>query len=451
MLVQTGGDRGEDLGQRPLGRVLDELRQGHTALVLVEFREAGDLRRRRLAQVARGEAHVECGEVEAEHAHLRQQPAERAVGDAPRARRSADQLEVVVELLRRAIAVRQFPQRAVEPCRDVGELAPKWLTLVAAPARDVGHLLLLARERQLQRGRDQQPLLCLRELCRERLDATAQQPQRGAAMQPQRRAHSLRRDDGVAVHVAAGPAAEAKRGAFGRPAGAEATRDLGLQARRGVEQHGLEEEQDPPHLVLDGRSQPAYRSGLPPQRERLAQLVFDHPPLGAPDALVVEPFHRRPDGLLVVEHRAPRRVGRMRGHHEPHVEPAERLVDLCVRAQRRRGARGGERLALRRARVGVVLSPAAQPLELLGDVRELQLHRAGSHVRLERGGAQARDEADETIARVVIAVAQLGRRLAQPKDAIAKRAAFLLLEHVAEERFEQRGVEVQGLHGEVAL
>jgi len=41
--------------------------------------------------------------------------------------------------------------------------------------------------------------------------------------------------------------------------------------------------------------------------------------------------------------------------------------------------------------------------------------------------------------------------LAQPEYAIAKRAAFLLLEYITQQGFEQSGVTVEGLHGERAL
>jgi hypothetical protein len=70
-----------------------------------------------------------------------------------------------------------------------------------------------------------------------------------------------------------------------------------LEPGRCVEQDRLEEEQDPPDLVLDQRSQTPDRLRLPPEGEHLAQLVLQDSPLPSTDPRIAVSFHRAPDGL----------------------------------------------------------------------------------------------------------------------------------------------------------
>ena len=89
----------------------------------------------------------------------------------------------------------------------------------------------------------------------------------------------------------------------------------------------------------------------------------------------------------MVEHGAPRGLGRMRGEHELDVQRAQRLGGVDARPREQlRGLR--QRLALLVAG-GVVLAPAPDPLALLGDVGELQLQRAGADVGLDLLVAEA--------------------------------------------------------------
>jgi len=341
--------------------------------------------------------------------------------------------------------------RTLQTRRDVGQLAPERLILIGAAERNARHLLPVAAQRGLERRRNQQSLVGLREDRGQVVHPLAQQPESGGAMQSEGRRHGLRCYERVPVHISARPTAEANGRPRRRPRRAKPPRDLRLELWHGVEQHGLEEEQNPSHLLLDSRAQPADGSGLPPHGEHLAQLILGLAPLRAAEAVVIEALHRGPHGLLMVEHRASRRVGRVSGHHQADIEMAECGSDLSLRAQCRSGARRRERLALRAAGIGVILAAPAQPLDLLGDVRKLQLHRACPHIGLERGRAQARDEPDKRLCGRLVAVAQPRSCLAQPEDTIAKRATFLLLEHLTQQRFEQSGITVQSLHGECAL
>ncbi len=385
--------------------------------------------------------------MEAEGPHLHQQARDLAGGDARGGEAVAHQLEVGGERGRRVVAARLAADRAVEPAVDQPELAAERLVRVALAGLDVGQLALVALDRGAQRGGEEDVVVGLRELPREVVDALAQQPQRRRAVHLERARDRLRRHLGVAVHVAAGPRAEAQRRLQRRPGDVEAARQLGRQRRDRVEQDRLEEEQRAPHLVLDARPHAADLVGLPPGRQHLAQLVLQRAAAGRADARVVELLHDPPDRLLVVEDRAARRLGRVGGHHEPHVELREPLGDPAARhlADGADGRR--QRLALRHARVGVVLAAAPQPLQLLGDVGQLQLHRAGAHVRRQPRRRLAAQEGQQLLALGLVAVAQRERAVAQPEQPLAEGAPVLLLQHVAEQALEQGGVAVERVGG----
>ena len=132
----------------------------------------------------------------------------------------------------------------------------------------------------------------------------------------------------------------------------------------------------------------------------------------------------------MVEHRAARRLGRVRGEHQLDVQRAQRLGGVHAGAVEQLGGLG-ERLALLLAG-GVVLAPAADPLALLGDVGELQLQRAGADVRLDLVVAEPAQAAHQRLARGLVAAAQLGRGAVDPGHAVGELAAVLLGEHGGE-------------------
>ena len=109
----------------------------------------------------------------------------------------------------------------------------------------------------------------------------------------------------------------------------------------------------------------------------------------------------------------------------------------------RHARRGRQRLALRSARIGVIVPPAAQPLQLLGDVGQLQLDRAGAHERLERAVDLGVDEPGQRPGRARIAGTDPRCRIAQPEHPIAESATLLLLEHIAQQRLEHRGISIK--------
>ena len=56
-------------------------------------------------------------------------------------------------------------------------------------------------------------------------------------------------------------------------------------------------------------------------------MILDEPSEGlAP--VIIETLHRPPHRLLMVEHRAPRRLRRMRSHCQPNIQAAKHVRDL---------------------------------------------------------------------------------------------------------------------------
>ncbi len=345
--------------------------------------------------------------------------------------------------------MRQPAQRTVEPRRHERQLAPKRLLPIVGPAGGhVGHFLAVRLQGGVQPRRDEQPLLRLGEPLREPVHPRAEQPQRGRPVQPESAGDRLRGDLGIPVHVPACPAPEPNRGNLRGPRPFERARDLGLEPRCRIEQHGLEEEQDPTHLVLDHRTHVPERIGLPPHRQHLAQLALVSAPLGTAQSRIVEALHGPPHGLLMFEHRPTRRLGRMGGHRQSHVEPAQCLGHLGGRMLNRHARRGGQRLTLRSAGIGVVVPPPAQTLQLLGDIGQLELDRAGAHERLECAAGLGVDEPGQRAGCADVAATDPCRRIAQPEHSVAEGAALLLLEHIAEQRLEHRSVSIEGVtHG----
>ncbi len=91
------------------------------------------------------------------------------------------------------------------------------------------------------------------------------------------------------------------------------------------------------------------------------------------------------------------------------------------------------------------MAPAAQPLQLLGDVGQLKLDRAGADVRLERAAPLGMDERGQRPDGPDITTTHPRGRVAQPEHPIAERATLLLLEHITKQPLEYRGVSIEGV------
>ena len=190
------------------------------------------------------EPHVEPRQVQAEGAHLAQHVLDGAVGDRPAAGGVAHELDVAPQLAGVAVGERAVRLLAAHPqaLGDVVELGAQRLVAaaLAEPARDLGHQRRVAAQAALERGAARAHLLrALRRARRQALDAVDHQPHRDAAVEIDGGREGGGGDAGVAVHVAAGPAAEPDRREVQR-LWAEAALELAHQLGHGVEQHVVE-------------------------------------------------------------------------------------------------------------------------------------------------------------------------------------------------------------------
>jgi hypothetical protein len=203
----------------------------------------------------------------------------------------------------------------------------------------------------------------------------------------QRLAHGLGVHVGVAVHVAADPGAESQDA---RQLARLHRRSPGLLQRGGqflVEtrddpvQHLGEIEQHVLALVRDGQPLARVLLGLPARRELGADLLPGRAALGGRDRRIEPVEHQPRDALLLAQHRAARRLGRMGGEHRvdrDRLQPLEHLrqrAALAVQALQH----VLESARLRMRRVVQVLAATTDPVDLLGEIHGLEPGRERPH------------------------------------------------------------------------
>jgi hypothetical protein len=124
-------------------------------------------------------------------------------------------------------------------------------------------------------------------------------------------------DVGIAVEVAADPAAETES-----PAGpVEPLTQCPLEIGHRIPEALLEEPQTLPDLVDDPRAPGADLVRLPQKRDLLRKPVLDAPALRGRRALVVEARKERGHPTMRLEHRAAGRFGGMSGEDQLDGEP----------------------------------------------------------------------------------------------------------------------------------
>ncbi len=223
------------------------------------------------------------------------------------------------------------------------------------------------------------------------VDRVVEDLQRLVGVRAHRLAGHLGGDERVAVPVAADPRAEPDDGRqrllVGPVVLAEGGLDGPLEARDGVDEGLAEHREHGLHLV--GRRRP----GDPQRRGALEDVdVLEHPapgpgPLGGPRARVVVGVEVLGDAAQRRGHGPPARLGGVGGEHGVDAHPLEAGPGVGAG----RGDRGADVAGVEAAAVLPVL--AAQrtgPVPLLGEVRQVQVHReepgdACRRVRVEGG------------------------------------------------------------------
>ena len=249
----------------------------------------------------------------------------------------------------------------------------------------------------------------------------------------------VRADRGVAVEVGADPGPEPERAARQPHAPRRE------QTRRRLPQAPLHEPEALADLVDDARAARAHLVGLPEDRDLLGERVLDLGAARGRQLRVVERPQEPRDPLVRGEDRPPRRLGRMRGEDELDRDPRGRPAQLLLGDPRVAEPRErlGQRLALHAA-LALPGAAAADPVMLLGDVRELEIE-----------GERAQHRRLLPRRQPVHGLGQLGRggRVALPAGAceapdplleLEQPLALLLDEHAPEQVAEQADVPAKG-------
>ena len=449
-----GARRGQFRQQQGLPRGLVELE-----IVGCHARLAEELRDHLLVDV-RVLAQVHRGEVEAEAAHGAAQPAQASVGQPvriARAQAGIDHVEVGSEGGRIGIGLALAHRGAVlalqaergSRCREAGEHAGQ-RTTVRFVLPEGGAVRRGVHERRHRRRElHQQP--GDRQLRTQRMHLAEVVVEGDLGLAPEGMLEHLGGDEGIAVAVAADPAADGEhRGESGHLPLARQPRqrvlDVAVQARHGIDEGVVEVRERVLDLVLHAQLHGPQHARLPERGDDAAQLA-----LGALAFLVEEVglvALREPAGYgeLQVQGAAPLHFRRVRGEHGSHADALERGRALGARRAPREGVReqAAQGRGQRRGSGAAILPVAADVVAVLGDVGEHRevAERAHHHHRLAIGeGIQG---LGQRAARGDILEAPAGHR--EPADRLDQLVGLLAL--VQPDGFAQDAAEEADVLGE---
>ena len=341
-----------------------------------------------LPQQARVLAHVEARDVEAEGLRLARQPRQAAVRQPPaavRLQRAPHHLQVLHQLGGARVGALA---PGIQALPDERQLPPVRLAGVArADLRGgLGHRPLVGGDRRVELLADLRHPGRDADAGGQRPHPLAQHPVGQVGVQVERLPHQLRRAVGVAVLVAARPRAvaqEAHRRPQARVVAIQQPLELLVHGAGGVEEHLLEEEERPAHLVDHPRAGRPHLVALPEDRDLLEQPLLGLAALARRQARVVEGVEALGHEHVLGQDGAARDLGGMRRHHQLDREPVQHRGDP-LRWHRAFGeGREGRREALGLGAVGLLAlgvapAPAAHPMVLVGGVDELEEHREGA-------------------------------------------------------------------------
>ena len=383
-------------------------------------------------EVAGMQSYVELREVEPEDLDHPLEPRDAAVRDASAAVRVqavANQADVGEQ------AIRVRVPAVTEPPPHEGQLAPVGLELVSCA--DLGRverqLLCVARDRRLELVRDRDERSRRGDLDCERanLGAVAIESERARTVE---RLRDRRRSCGwIAVHVASDPRAEhERRRRVGQPLA-----PLAEQIGRGGHQAVLEEPEPVADLVGDAESVVTHLVGLPQEGHLFGDPLLGVASLGREEKWVVEACELLRDADVREKNGASRRFGRMRRQDEP-----DRRRACALGVAPRDPAEGIVERLRRDPAVPCVVASPSQPVQLLGEVRELEPDPEGAQDECLFARGQRRVDVGDG----AVAPRPLGGA-ANSLDELEQPRAFLLDEHRSEERAQQADVATERRSG----
>jgi hypothetical protein len=307
------------------------------------------------------------------------------------------------------------------------------LVLRADLRRVAGQLALVVRERSFELLRHAHERPVRRELDGEGAHPVAVELARQGPRTRLRLLDRRRPGRRVSVHVAPDPRPERKR----RQRAGKPVTPLAQQRLRGVEEAVFEEPEAVADLVGDPQAVVSNLVRLPQQRHLLGKPLLDGAASRCSEEGIVEPVELLGDARVREQDRSPARLGRVRGQHQPHRHVACAALELVRRHVGEELESALERVARNPSGVRV-LAPATDPVLLLGDVRELEVHGEGAQdecLLLPRDRAYGR-------AHLFHGAALPGgsRKQAHALDDLQKPFAFLLDEHRSEDGPEEPDV-----------
>ena len=290
-----------------------------------------------------------------------------------------------------------------------------------------------------------------RQLVAQRVHLAQVQAGRLPARQLADRLGHARGHRGVAVAIAANPRPEAQRRRVQRqPAPGvldERRVEHAQEARQRVPERLLEDDQPGPRLV-DGRGPLAPHLARLPRRGNLdAQRVEQIARLGQREIGPVAQREQVRDAPVLLHQRAARDLGRMRREHQLDLQPDDHGV------QRVGGdagaAQASERLVARadlgrRLRIALVEAAAADPVVLLGDVRQRQEVRERARDRQRLVDRHPLEDAGQRVEIGIVAAAGALRQRADALDRFVQRVVLLPPQRFAQQLAEQPDVVSQG-------
>ena len=280
-----------------------------------------------------------------------------------------------------AAARRQARARVEQLLAHAGELQPVGLLGVQAPVAlvELGQALEVGGQRGLQLGRDARDAHRGGEVGAQLVDDRQRVAQRVGVLELQDVERGRRQHVGVAVAVAADPAAEAQRASVDREVDAEAGELVDQRLERvghRVAVQLVEVVDGVARLVDDVGLGHAQLVALPQQLDELLEPALDAALRGVahgPLALV----EQGGDLAQLGQHRAPRGLGGVGGEHGAHREVRDVRAQL---AGRDRGARDPlDGLRQPRAALDARGLELAGAVDLLGHVGQVEVGREGAH------------------------------------------------------------------------